>query len=585
MNKPYSGGSADPTTPTWDIFLAHASTALSHAEHLYDLLKDQCRVFLDSRCLLPGANWDIEIPRAQSAARVTVVLVTESTAIAYYEREEIAAAVALARHYQHRVVPVFLGKKIGDIDSLPYGLRVLHGINVHDAQEMPRCAEELLNLLTRLGNEKGHGLWPSLPVAIRASSILRVIFESQPVYPNLGFSIINESSFPVQVTSIRVLKAVSLTDDHNMGGLYFIGPRAELEFSLDLSPAGSTQRVFGDDCVATIDAAGLEAFRLKLMGKDSINLLDLEIEYVSAKTPAPAVILSEEVIVVHSPRCQNANLSEIRTFPRAFVLKALPKSLHDSPPLSYSTPGKAGGFRKSRNAGDSPIACSLWSELLYTGVGCFCRDDPDGKWHALQSKLKEDPGYGTALLSFASLAYDGYPPESFLHQANDYLQDPAMLQRTAFDDSVSIDILRLVAANLNRLCPGEDELTFYLKHLDRTLGTGPIRKLDYHRQSAISDLLEIAGRRCLEYLIHLMMVDWSLIGYLSPTLRDLLEDDHFGKEWDALPNIWAAGAALRHLELWCRWLCERANQLRSPLGLACLISQVGACTRSVCLPG
>jgi hypothetical protein len=49
MNKPYSGGSADPTTPTWDIFLAHASTALSHAEHLYDLLKDQCRFFLGKR--------------------------------------------------------------------------------------------------------------------------------------------------------------------------------------------------------------------------------------------------------------------------------------------------------------------------------------------------------------------------------------------------------------------------------------------------------------------------------------------------------------------------------------------------------
>jgi hypothetical protein len=568
MNKPYGGGSTDSATSTWDIFLAHAGTALSHAERLYDLLKDQCRVFLDSRCLLPGANWDVEIPRAQSAARVTVVLVTGSTAIAYYEREEIAAAIALARHYEHRVVPVFVGKNIRDTDSVPYGLRVLHGINIDNAKEMPRCAEELLNLVTRLGNEKGHGLWPSPPAAVvanRASSIVRVIFESQPVYPNLGFSIVNEGSLPIQVTSIRVLKAVSLTDDHNVGMLYVIAPRAQLEFSLDSIPTGSMQRVFGDDCVGTIEPAGLDAFRLKFLGKDSINLLDLEIEYVSAKTPTSAVLLPEEVIVVHSPRCQNANLSEIRTFPRTFLLKALPTSLNDSPPLSYFTPGKSGGFRKLGNSGDSPIYCSLWSELLYTGVGCFCRDDPDGKWHALHAKLKEDPGYGTVLFSFASLAYDGYPPEAFLRQANDYLQDPEMLRRPAFNESVSIDILRLVVANLNRLCSGDDELTFYLKHLDRMLGTGPIRKLDYHRENVISDLVGIAGKRCIEYLIHIMMVDWSLIGYLSHTLRNFIEDDHFLKEWDALPNTWEAGAAQRHLELWCRWHSERVDQLRSSL--------------------
>src|SRR6185295_5258640 len=94
----------------WDFFVAHAGPDRESAERIYDLLAPHCRVFLDTRCILPGDNWDQTLSRAQRSTRITLVLVSARTGDAYYEREEIATAIALARENEnwHRVVPIFL---------------------------------------------------------------------------------------------------------------------------------------------------------------------------------------------------------------------------------------------------------------------------------------------------------------------------------------------------------------------------------------------------------------------------------------------------------------------------------------------
>ena len=96
----------------WDFFIAHAGADKRPAEKLYDYLKPKSRVFLDCRSLVLGDDWDTELRRAQKTSLVTVVLISEKTEAAYYQREEIAAAIALARANaaQHRVVPVFLDR-------------------------------------------------------------------------------------------------------------------------------------------------------------------------------------------------------------------------------------------------------------------------------------------------------------------------------------------------------------------------------------------------------------------------------------------------------------------------------------------
>ena len=92
----------------WDFFLAHATVDDQTAVSLYDLLHGKCRVFLDSRSLLLGDDFDTAIPAAQRRSAITVVLVSANTEAAYYEREEVAVAIHLARKdpNTHRVVPI-----------------------------------------------------------------------------------------------------------------------------------------------------------------------------------------------------------------------------------------------------------------------------------------------------------------------------------------------------------------------------------------------------------------------------------------------------------------------------------------------
>jgi len=94
----------------WDFFLAHAGADKEVAELLYDYLSERSRVFLDSHCIGLGDDWDATLAAAQRKSLVTVVLVSTHTDNAYYQREEVATAVALARENpaSHRVIPLYV---------------------------------------------------------------------------------------------------------------------------------------------------------------------------------------------------------------------------------------------------------------------------------------------------------------------------------------------------------------------------------------------------------------------------------------------------------------------------------------------
>jgi hypothetical protein len=136
----------------WDFFLAHAGADLAAAERLYALLEPHSKVFLDSRCLMLGDDWDQELAAAQSNSLVSVVLVSPRTDDAYYQREEIAAAIDMARKNReaHRVVPVYLDDALSDRSGIPYGLRLKHGLSVADAGDFQSVALRLIDLLEKL---------------------------------------------------------------------------------------------------------------------------------------------------------------------------------------------------------------------------------------------------------------------------------------------------------------------------------------------------------------------------------------------------------------------------------------------------
>jgi L-histidine N-alpha-methyltransferase len=145
-----SGEVKKETSYVWALFLAHAGADSGPAKALYDLLSPHCKIFLDSESLMLGDDWDRELSQAQRKALVTVVLVSPKTDQAYYQREEIAAAIHMARtsEGEHRVVPVFL--EGANPDDVPYGLRLKHGLHLSPTRTLADAAKELLNLIAQL---------------------------------------------------------------------------------------------------------------------------------------------------------------------------------------------------------------------------------------------------------------------------------------------------------------------------------------------------------------------------------------------------------------------------------------------------
>jgi hypothetical protein len=145
----------------YDFFIAHAGGDRQPAQQLYGYLKPKARAFLDSENLLPGDNWNSELAAAQRNSLVTVVLVSSRSGAAYYQSEEIAAAISLARENPdtHRVVPVYI-EPVTERE-LPYGLRIKHSLDVAKEGGMAGIAARLLGLLDTLINADAVAMAPA----------------------------------------------------------------------------------------------------------------------------------------------------------------------------------------------------------------------------------------------------------------------------------------------------------------------------------------------------------------------------------------------------------------------------------------
>jgi hypothetical protein len=136
----------------WDFFIAHASVDTPIAEQLYDLLAGSANVFLDSRSLELGDNWDLSLATAQGQARITVVLVTQNTDPAYYQRVEVAQAINMSRDLteDHRVIPLYVDEDSAKGISAKYGLNLKQGLFLSDTVTIETAAFRLLATLKRL---------------------------------------------------------------------------------------------------------------------------------------------------------------------------------------------------------------------------------------------------------------------------------------------------------------------------------------------------------------------------------------------------------------------------------------------------
>lgn len=166
---------------SYDFFLAHAGPDAAQAEQLYDLLSTNSTVFLDTKSVRPGDVWDQSIAEAQSNSRVTVVLVSANTNAAFYQKEEIATGIAMARKdsTKHRVVPVYVDT--GPSDRVPYGLCRLQGFKVSGDITLQQIAERLLTLLGAGGQspESARGNVHPSPAGGKTSAAVNSLLDKQ----------------------------------------------------------------------------------------------------------------------------------------------------------------------------------------------------------------------------------------------------------------------------------------------------------------------------------------------------------------------------------------------------------------------
>jgi hypothetical protein len=144
-----------PATGPWDFFIAYPSPERAAALELHSRLDSKgARVFLDKRVIEAGATWDSVLESALKRSRITLVLVSPHTPKAWYQREEIAIAIALARDKgtAYCVVPVVLPGWTSRV--LPYGLNILNPIRV-GALGLGEVASRAMAKLKQLGRRPG----------------------------------------------------------------------------------------------------------------------------------------------------------------------------------------------------------------------------------------------------------------------------------------------------------------------------------------------------------------------------------------------------------------------------------------------
>jgi len=139
------------TDKKWDFFIAHPGPDAPIAEQLYDLLAGSAKVFLDSRLLELGDNWDLTLARAQQQSRITVVLVTKNTDDAYYQRVEVAQAINMSRNPadSHRIIPLIVDEASTKGTTAEYGLNLKQGLSLSSTVTLETAAFRLLATLKR----------------------------------------------------------------------------------------------------------------------------------------------------------------------------------------------------------------------------------------------------------------------------------------------------------------------------------------------------------------------------------------------------------------------------------------------------
>jgi hypothetical protein len=136
----------------WDFFIAYSSADHDVAERVFQVLSSLGRVFLDSRCLLPGDRWPERVRSAQDQSTCTIAILTKNTPSGWYVESEHLRAIELVRKRGHTLIPLLFGEGA----QLPYGMEQVQAVRLSKWSELG----QLPALVKRVGDAQPSGGLP-----------------------------------------------------------------------------------------------------------------------------------------------------------------------------------------------------------------------------------------------------------------------------------------------------------------------------------------------------------------------------------------------------------------------------------------
>ena len=135
----------------YHCFIAHSSSDRSSAVELYHLLTSHgLNIFLDAVSLNPGDLWDERLLNAQNLLLMTLILISSKSNSSYYQKEEIAEAINIARKSNRRFIPIYLEGENSNF-QIPYGLRRVQGL--YNEIGLKDIATKLVNFINNMDTQ------------------------------------------------------------------------------------------------------------------------------------------------------------------------------------------------------------------------------------------------------------------------------------------------------------------------------------------------------------------------------------------------------------------------------------------------
>ena len=513
----------------FDFFLAYAKKDERIALKIYQKLVLKSTVFFSKEKLMAGDDWDIAIPEAQRNSKITVVLISHNSSKAFYQREEIAAAIDMAREGNHRVVPLYITDP-EKLANIPYGLKTKQSIIAVNESELDSAINEFIALLSLPGPRKKSGSKGNKAAAEENSKLLKIIFSDGDLYPNLNFSIGNTSDEEIQITNIKVIELAS--DYYDSPSIsYFESPRSILEYSLNTKQESNI--VFGKNSVEYIPSRKFAAFQVQFKGEYVISLLDIKIDFVS----------------INLDNTQTAGTG-------CFVLI---KALFESGIIQVVKQNELFKFLKNldtiasfgANKKDDP----LFGDLIAKNANRIWKEQAHDVWKIWAKECYNQPFFAEGMLSFAEAIGVESLPDEFIRISYQWLME--------FKNYREYPIARLwkvVAINSNKLPEKIPGYAYYFKLIDE--GINDPKEQEF-RESIMSYLPQDLGS--VQYIMAVMLTkpeSWEriVIHTLAYILRPSKTGGHISiiDQYNSVP-IWPLTNEEIKFQLWKDWWKENGK--------------------------